>query len=281
MGDRRLHLARARARVPAQPVADDDAVRAGDGRPVQRASGCSSTASAGSRSPPRRSAGTSCTGATAARRSYGLPAALLEPGQVQALVPLVDPERILGGLHTPTDGIAKALRAAEAMATAAGVDAYGGCEVTGFEIERGAVRAVHTALGTIRTSAVVLAAGIWGPKVAAAGRRPAPARPRPAPVRGDRAAARAGRRDARGRPPDPAPPGRRPVLPPGRRRVRDRQLRPRAAAGRAVGDRRARRARAAVDAAVHAGGLRPRRGGDRRGCCPPSAARRWHAASTG
>ena len=99
-------------------------------------------------------------------QSYGLPAALLEPGQVQALVPLIDPERILGGLHTPTDGIAKALRAAEAMATAAGVDAYGGCEVTGFDVERGAVRAVHTALGTIRTSAVVLAAGIWGPKVA-------------------------------------------------------------------------------------------------------------------
>ena len=45
-------------------------------------------------------------------QSYGLPAALLEPGQVQALVPLIDPERILGGLHTPTDGIAKALRAA-------------------------------------------------------------------------------------------------------------------------------------------------------------------------
>ena len=99
-------------------------------------------------------------------QSYGLPAALLEPGQVQALVPLIDPERILGGLHTPTDGIAKALRAAEAMAGAAGVDAYGGCEVTGFDVERGAVRAVHTALGTIRTSAVVLAAGIWGPKVA-------------------------------------------------------------------------------------------------------------------
>ena len=99
-------------------------------------------------------------------QSYGLPAALLEPGQVQALVPLIDPERILGGLHTPTDGIAKALRAAEAMATAAGVDAYGGCEVTGFDVDRGAVRAVHTALGTIRTSAVVLAAGIWGPKVA-------------------------------------------------------------------------------------------------------------------
>src|SRR5829696_7008563 len=83
--------------------------------------------------------------------SFGLPAALLEPAQVRALVPLVDPERILGGLHTPTDGIAKALRAAAAMAEAAGVTALGGCTVTGFQIDRGAVRAVETTLGTIRT----------------------------------------------------------------------------------------------------------------------------------
>ena len=50
--------------------------------------------------------------------SYGLPAELLTPEQVRELVPLIDPERILGGFHTPTDGIAKALHAAEAMATA-------------------------------------------------------------------------------------------------------------------------------------------------------------------
>jgi glycine cleavage system T protein len=99
--------------------------------------------------------------------SFGVPSALLGPEQVRALSPLVDPERILGGLHTPTDGIGKALRAAEAMATAAGVHAIGHCEVTGFRLERGAVRAVETTRGTIRTSTVVLAAGIWGPKVAA------------------------------------------------------------------------------------------------------------------
>jgi glycine cleavage system T protein len=98
--------------------------------------------------------------------SYGLPAGLLDPEQVRALIPLVDPERILGGLHTPTDGIAVALRAAEALAGAAGVLALGRCAVTGFEIERGAVRAVETTRGTIRTETVVLAAGIWGPKVA-------------------------------------------------------------------------------------------------------------------
>ena len=102
-------------------------------------------------------------------QSYGLPSSLLAPAQVQALVPLIDPERILGGFHVATDGIAKAVRAAEALAghaIGAGMRAFGDCEVTGFELERGAVRAVETTRGRIRTGTVVLAAGIWGPKVA-------------------------------------------------------------------------------------------------------------------
>ena len=101
--------------------------------------------------------------------SYGLPAELLSPEQVRARVGLVDPERILGGLHTPTDGIAKALRGTEAMgraACAAGAQALGWCEVTGFDVARGAIRAVETTRGRIETDTVVLCAGIWGPKVA-------------------------------------------------------------------------------------------------------------------
>ena len=214
-------------------------------------------------------------------QSYGLPAALLEPGQVQALVPLIDPERILGGLHTPTDGIAKALRAAEAMATAAGVDAYGGCEVTGFEIERGAVRAVHTALGTIRTSAVVLAAGIWGPKVA----RLAGVRLPLVPVLHQYAVTEPL--------PELAGETREVVHPILRHQDADLYFRQ---VGDAYGignyDHEPRLVepweiaapggrRAAVDAAVHAGGLRPRRGGDRPAAARRRPARRWRAASTG
>ena len=51
-------------------------------------------------------------------------------------------------------------------AIAAGMQAFGHTEVTGFELERGQVRAVETTRGRIRTGTVVLAAGIWGPKVA-------------------------------------------------------------------------------------------------------------------
>jgi glycine cleavage system T protein len=102
-------------------------------------------------------------------QSYGLPSSLLSPEQVRALVPLIDAERIIGGFHVATDGIAKAVKAAEAMAgtaIAAGMQAFGHTEVTGFELERGQIRAVETTRGRIRTRTVVLAAGIWGPKVA-------------------------------------------------------------------------------------------------------------------
>jgi glycine cleavage system T protein len=98
---------------------------------------------------------------------YGLDGArLIDPDEVAALVPLVDPGRILGGFHVPSDGIAKAVRAAEVLGRASGARAFGGCEVTGFVIERGRVRAVETTFGTIHADAVVLAAGIWGAKVA-------------------------------------------------------------------------------------------------------------------
>src|ERR687890_1719864 len=52
-------------------------------------------------------------------RGYGLDAALLSPAEVRDRVPLIDADRILGGLYVERDGIAKAVRAAEAMGRAA------------------------------------------------------------------------------------------------------------------------------------------------------------------
>jgi glycine cleavage system T protein len=99
---------------------------------------------------------------------YGLDASLLSPREVAERIPILDPDRILGGLSVERDGIAKAVRGAEAMGRAAeaqaGLRAFGDCEATGLVVERGRVRGVETALGTIETETVVLCAGIWGPK---------------------------------------------------------------------------------------------------------------------
>src|SRR5215213_477851 len=66
--------------------------------------------------------------------SYGLQPQLLSPDEVAERIPLVDPQRILGGLLVPDDGIGKALRAAEALGRgAAGLQAFGDCLVTGVE----------------------------------------------------------------------------------------------------------------------------------------------------
>src|SRR5919202_2766816 len=99
---------------------------------------------------------------------YGLTPSLLTPEEVRERIPLIDPDRILGGLFVENDGIAKAVRGAEAMGRVAaaegGARAFGGCEATGLLVEGGRVRGVETALGTIETDTVVLCAGIWGPK---------------------------------------------------------------------------------------------------------------------
>ena len=49
-------------------------------------------------------------------RSWGIPAQMLDPQQCHELHPLLDPDTILGGFHTPTDGLARALAAATAQA---------------------------------------------------------------------------------------------------------------------------------------------------------------------
>jgi dimethylglycine oxidase len=103
-------------------------------------------------------------------QSFGVPSAMLTPGDAAALVPSLDPAAIISALHTPSDGVAKALRSVAAMTSAAGargLRAYGHCEVTGFDIQRGRVRAVHTTRGTIACGEAAICTGVWGPKVAA------------------------------------------------------------------------------------------------------------------
>src|SRR3712207_9375460 len=58
---------------------------------------------------------------------------LISPQECAQKVPLLDPGRIYGGFYVPSDGIAKAVRACEAMARAAterGAKFYGEAEVT-------------------------------------------------------------------------------------------------------------------------------------------------------
>jgi glycine/D-amino acid oxidase-like deaminating enzyme len=99
-------------------------------------------------------------------RGFGLEARLLDPAQVAELLWLVDQETILGGFHVADDGIAKGVRAARALSRHDEIAAFGECEVTGLAVEGGRAVGVQTTLGPIRAEHVVIAAGIWGRRVA-------------------------------------------------------------------------------------------------------------------
>ncbi len=82
-------------------------------------------------------------------KSWGIEGTeLLTPEQAKAKIPLLDTTGILGAFYVPTDGIAKALRAAEALANfAIASDAakfYGDTEVLNIEVEQGQVKSVIT-----------------------------------------------------------------------------------------------------------------------------------------
>ncbi|MBE9373244.1 FAD-dependent oxidoreductase [Saccharopolyspora sp. HNM0983] len=100
--------------------------------------------------------------------AWGVDGELLDPGQVRDRIPQIDPDRIFGGLHVPTDGIAKPVRAGEAMARDArrrGVRFLERTAVTGFDVQDGRIRAVHTDRGDIAVQTVLCCAGIWGPRI--------------------------------------------------------------------------------------------------------------------
>ncbi|MFJ9844857.1 FAD-dependent oxidoreductase [Kitasatospora sp. NPDC101155] len=100
--------------------------------------------------------------------SWGVRAHLLDADQCAELHPLLDRSQVLAGFHTPDDGLAKALRAAEAQARRAiarGARFLGRHTVTGIDSAHGRVAAVVTERGTFPADVVVSCAGFWGPRI--------------------------------------------------------------------------------------------------------------------
>jgi glycine cleavage system aminomethyltransferase T/glycine/D-amino acid oxidase-like deaminating enzyme len=102
-------------------------------------------------------------------RSYGIEGAtLLSPEVVAERIPLVDPRHILGGYFVPSDGVARPVDVATALAgraEAKGIGFEGGVTVTGFDIRDGRVNSVRTDHGDVECERVLICAGIWGPRV--------------------------------------------------------------------------------------------------------------------
>jgi glycine cleavage system aminomethyltransferase T/glycine/D-amino acid oxidase-like deaminating enzyme len=102
-------------------------------------------------------------------QSWGLESArLLDADECLRISPLLNRDVVLGGYLVPSDGLAKAVRAAEVQARRAiegGARVIGECAVTGVRTDDGRVRAVLTDQGEIPADIVVSCAGIWGPRI--------------------------------------------------------------------------------------------------------------------
>ncbi|MBA3414798.1 MAG: FAD-dependent oxidoreductase [Chloroflexia bacterium] len=101
-------------------------------------------------------------------RAWGVAgAALLSPAEAATRMPFLDPAAILGAYWVPSDGVAKAVHANEAMLrqVAGAVELIARTPVVGIETAAGRVTGVRTAAGTIATDRVLVCAGIWGPEI--------------------------------------------------------------------------------------------------------------------
>ncbi|WP_405917653.1 FAD-dependent oxidoreductase [Streptomyces sp. NBC_00728] len=100
--------------------------------------------------------------------SWGVRGEIVDADRCKELWPLIDRSAVLGGFHTPDDGLARALLAARAQmerATGRGARFLDRHTVTGIERVDGRVTGVVTDRGTFRADHVVSAAGFWGPVI--------------------------------------------------------------------------------------------------------------------
>ena len=109
-------------------------------------------------------------------RSWGIETELLTPAEVAAKVPFVNKDVLLGGFYTPSVSVVNSVRAGTIMrerAQAQGaLTVLDNTEVTGLDVARPLfgrprVRAVVTARGRIAVDQVVIACGVWSPRIAA------------------------------------------------------------------------------------------------------------------
>jgi len=102
---------------------------------------------------------------------WDIPAELHTPQQVQEKVPFLDPSVIMGGFWSPTVGVVDSLRAGTIMRERAmelgALTTVANTEVIGIDVEHGRVRRVRTDKGDVECESVVVACGVWSPKIAA------------------------------------------------------------------------------------------------------------------
>ena len=108
----------------------------------------------------------------ASSKAWGEDAELLTPDQVKQRVPYINEKIILGGYFCPGVGVVDPLRAGTLMREKAqelgALTILAKTEILGIDVDeaRQRVRGVRTTAGDIRADVVVIACGVWSPRLA-------------------------------------------------------------------------------------------------------------------
>ncbi|MDN5550987.1 MAG: FAD-dependent oxidoreductase, partial [Brevibacterium sp.] len=107
----------------------------------------------------------------ASAKAWGIESHLVTPEEVVEKVPFLDPSVIVGAFWTPTVGVVDSVGAGTMMRESAqakgALTVSPNTEVTGIDVENGAIARVHTTKGVIETDKILIACGVWSPRIAA------------------------------------------------------------------------------------------------------------------
>ncbi|MFV0459417.1 MAG: FAD-dependent oxidoreductase [Actinomycetales bacterium] len=104
-------------------------------------------------------------------KAWGIESELVSPEFVKEKVPFIETDQFIGAFWTPSVGVVDSLRAGTIMREKAlemgALSVVPTVEVTGIRVENEAIAGVETTGGFIACETVVIACGVWSPKVAA------------------------------------------------------------------------------------------------------------------
>ena len=102
-------------------------------------------------------------------KAWGIEAEMVTPEFVKEKVPFIETDQFIGAFWQPGVGVVDSLRAGTIMRESAmelgALTTVPNCEVLGLDVEDGRITRVRTDKGDIETSSVVIACGVWSPKI--------------------------------------------------------------------------------------------------------------------
>ncbi|MGB7859344.1 MAG: FAD-dependent oxidoreductase [Acidimicrobiia bacterium] len=103
-------------------------------------------------------------------KAWGIESEMLTPSQVRDLVPFIDESVLVGGWYTPSVSVVDSLQAGTLMRESAmaknALTVSPNTEVLDIEVYDNRVKAVFTDKGRVECDYVVIACGVWSPRIA-------------------------------------------------------------------------------------------------------------------